>query len=121
MRKESDRGSANASVAHWWHQRLTAVALIPLGLWLAFALTGVDVASHAAFVAWISEPLTAILLGLLAVAGTYHSWLGVQVVLEDYVTHPRRLRVSLLLSLIAHLVVLAAGLFAILRVALGVA
>ena len=121
MSKAGDHGPANASVTHWWHQRLTAVALIPLGLWLAIALTKIDLGSQAALVAWIAEPQNAILLGLLAVAGAYHSWLGVQVVLEDYVTQAGQLKVSLLLSLLAHVLVPAACLFAILRVAVGVA
>jgi succinate dehydrogenase / fumarate reductase membrane anchor subunit len=121
MGTTGDRSSSGASVAHWWHQRLTAVALIPLGLWLAFAVLGIDLGSRAALVGWIAEPLHAILLGLLAIAGAYHSWLGVRVVLEDYVPDAGRLRVSLGLSLVAHLVAVAVCLYAILRIAFGVA
>ena len=121
MSKSGDRKAAKASVAHWWHQRVTAVALLPLGLWLAFALAGIDVGTQAALVAWIGKPLNAILLGLLATGGAYHSWLGVQVVLEDYVPNPGQLRFSLTLSLIVHALVLVACLFAILRVVFGAA
>ena len=119
MSKVRDREEAKASVAHWWHQRLTAVGLIPLGLWLALSLPGVDLGTQAAVVAWIGKPSNAILLGLLAIGGAYHSWLGVQVVLEDYVPDPRQLLISLWLSLVAHVVAVAACLFAILRIALG--
>jgi succinate dehydrogenase / fumarate reductase membrane anchor subunit len=116
-----DRSAQKTAVAHWWHQRLTAVALILLGLWFALSLIIVDPRSQAELLAWIGHPATAILLGLLALAGTYHSWLGVQVVLEDYVPDAGQLRFSLALSLVAHVVVLAACLFAILRVVLGFA
>ena len=114
-----DRDETDASVAHWWHQRLTAVALIPLSLWFAFGLTGIDLGSQAAVVAWIGGPLNATLLGLLATSGVYHSWLGVRVVLEDYVPDEGQLRVSLACSQAAHAVVLAVCLFAILRVVFG--
>jgi succinate dehydrogenase / fumarate reductase membrane anchor subunit len=119
MSKAGVRGAHKTSVTHWWHQRLTAVALILLGLWFALSLIIIDPGSLAELLAWMGNPATAILLGLLALAGTYHSWLGVQVVLEDYVPHAGQLRFSLALSLIAHVVVLAACLFAILRIALG--
>jgi succinate dehydrogenase / fumarate reductase membrane anchor subunit len=85
MSKVAGRAHGNASTSHWWHQRLTAVALIPLGLWFAFTLPGIELGSHAAVAGWIREPLTAILLTLTAICLAYHSWLGVRVVLEDYV------------------------------------
>jgi len=121
MSKADDRSSRKSTVVHWWHQRLTAVALIPLGLWLALSLPGLDLGSQAALVAWIREPMTAILLGLLALAGTYHSWLGVHEVLVDYVPDAAQFRVTLLLSLVAHVGVLAACLYAILRIVFGAA
>jgi succinate dehydrogenase / fumarate reductase membrane anchor subunit len=121
MRTSGDSGAHKSTVAHWWHQRLTAVALIALGLWLAIALTRIDLGSQVALVAWIGEPLNATLLGLLSIAATYHSSLGVQVVLEDYVPDAGQLRLSLLLSRVAHGAVLATCLFAILGAALGAA
>lgn len=117
--RTGNRGAHSSSVAHWWHQRLTAVALVPLGLWLAWTLPGLDLGSQAALVAWLGRPLNAILLGLLAIAAAYHSWLGVRVVLEDYVPDAGQLRRSLGFSLVAHLVAVAACLYAILRIAFG--
>ena len=121
MSKAGQRTAHHSSVAHWWHQRLTAVALIPLGLWLALSLPALELGSQAALVAWLQEPRTSILLGLLALGGAYHSWLGVQVVLEDYVPDASQLRLSLALSFVAHVAVVAVCLYAILRVAFGVA
>ena len=112
-------GSARGGVGHWWHQRLTAVALIPLGLWFALSLPGLDLGSHAALVAWIREPLTAILLALFAVCVVYHSWLGVQVVLEDYIGAKGAKLAALLLSFFAHAFMAAVCLFSILKIAVG--
>jgi len=112
-------GAAKEGPSHWWHQRLTAVALLPLGLWFALALPSVELGSHAAVIAWIREPMTAILLTLTVICLVYHSWLGVRVVLEDYVGGQGAKIVALLLSSFAHAFLLAVCLFSILKVALG--
>jgi succinate dehydrogenase / fumarate reductase membrane anchor subunit len=119
MTKRSSRGSARASTTHWWHQRLTAMALIPLGLWLALTLPAIELGSHSAVIAWLGEPQSAILLGLTAICLSYHSWLGVRVVLEDYVHGATASPVALLLCTLAHVVVLGACLFALLGIAFG--
>ena len=80
-------GSAKEGVHHWWAQRMTAVALVPLSLWFVcgvIRLIGVD---HATAVAWFKAPVVATLMVLLIVATFYHAALGLQVVLEDYVHH----------------------------------
>jgi succinate dehydrogenase / fumarate reductase membrane anchor subunit len=112
-------GSAKGGTSHWWHQRVTAVAMVPLGLWFAIALLGVDLGSRAALVAWIGEPMTAILLALTVSCLSYHSWLGVSVVLEDYVGGKAAKVVALLLSALGHAFVFAVCLFSILRIAFG--
>ena len=83
MSRAGEGSAHGSSVPHWWHQRVTAVALIPLGLWLGLSLPGLDLGSQAAVIAWMREPMTAILLGLLALCAAYHSWLGVGEVLEE--------------------------------------
>ena len=83
-------GSAKEGVHHWWAQRMTAVALVPLGLWFVagvISLIGVD---HAAAVRWFKSPVNATLMVLVIVATFYHAALGLQVVLEDYVHHEGR-------------------------------
>jgi succinate dehydrogenase / fumarate reductase membrane anchor subunit len=112
-------GSAKAGVAHWWHQRLTAIALLPLGLWLACSLIGLELHSHPAVVDWLREPLTAVLLSLMVICLIYHSWLGVRVVLEDYVGGEGARLGALLLSFFLHAFLLAVCLFSVLRIALG--
>ena len=112
-------GSAKGGSEHWWVQRLTAVALIPLGLWLAISLASFESISYAALVVWVQQPMTAILLILTVSTLVYHSHLGVQVVLEDYVHGHGVKVVSLALSAFAHVFLAVATLFSILKVAFG--
>ena len=114
-------GSAKEGPSHWWSQRVTAVALVPLGLWFVLALPGLDLGAHAELVAWIRDPLTAVLLCLFVGCVTYHSWLGIQVVVEDYVGGKSAKIVVLLLSAFAHAFLLAACLYSILKIGFGTA
>ena len=112
-------GSAKEGAEHWWAQRLTAVALVPLGLWLAFALGGLDELSYDSVVAFIGQPLNSILLILTVFALSYHSHLGVQVVVEDYVHGPSIKVITIVAVSFAHVAVTVAGVFAVLKVAFG--
>jgi succinate dehydrogenase / fumarate reductase membrane anchor subunit len=110
-------GSAKAGAQHWWLQRVTAVALIPLGLWLAISLFALDDFAYTAVIAWAQRPVTSILLILTVLVVSYHSNLGVQVVIEDYV-HTAALKTAALVgSVLAHFGLCVAALFAILRIA----
>jgi len=106
-------GSAKTGAEHWWVQRLTAVALIPLTLWLVFSLTGLVGADHATVVVWLSSPFRLALLILFLLVMFHHAALGLQVVIEDYVHHEDiRLAIlvvtKLLLWLLAAVAVLSA-------------
>ena len=89
-------GSAKSGTGHWWSQRLTAIALVPLTLWFVGAVATRAGANHAEMVAWLSSPWNACLMILLIVATFYHAWLGMQVVIEDYV-HDERFKIAGLL------------------------
>ena len=78
-------GSAKEGTHHWWHQRLTAIALIPLCIWFAISLVWLSGASYQEAAAWLGEPVPAALMLLLIAFGLYHLKLGMQVVIEDYV------------------------------------
>jgi succinate dehydrogenase / fumarate reductase membrane anchor subunit len=111
-------GSAKEGVAHWWAQRVTALALVPLTLWLAIAMIGLVGADHAAFVAWVRSPMPAVLLILLLVATFYHTALGLQVVIEDYV-HGEALRLgSLIIMRLLCILFAVRGILAVLQMAL---
>ncbi|MCS6892657.1 MAG: succinate dehydrogenase, hydrophobic membrane anchor protein [Rhodovarius sp.] len=110
-------GSAKAGTRHWWLQRVTSLALLPLMLWFvvaALSLVGADYAEVRAFVA---APLHAVLLLLLIGALFHHMAAGLQVVAEDYIRH-EALRLGTILLIKAACVLLAAiAAFSVLRVA----
>jgi succinate dehydrogenase / fumarate reductase membrane anchor subunit len=110
-------GSAKEGVAHWWAQRLTAIALIPLLLWFVVDVISLTGAPRAAVVAWLHSPFAAITTVLLLIAVFYHMALGVQVVVEDYV-HSEWSKITLLvLNKFVAFALAAAGIFAVLRIA----
>lgn len=111
------KGSAGHGAGHWWSQRLTAVALLPLTLWFAVALLTMNSFAYADIAAWVAEPFHAIGLAALIIALLYHSQLGLQVVVEDYV-HTGWLKVSTLIGLkLAHAGLGIAGLYAVILIA----
>jgi succinate dehydrogenase membrane anchor subunit len=112
-------GNAKGAAEHWWLQRTTAVALLLLGLWFAYELLTLRGFDYASVVAWVREPVTSILLILFVVAAGYHSALGVQVVIEDYVTGKGTRAATLMASTLAHVGLTIAAVFAVLKIAFG--
>lgn len=112
-------GSAKEGVQHWWLQRLSALALIPLSLWLVASLVAQLGADHAVVLAWIGEPVTVALLLLTIFATFYHAQLGLQVVIEDYVHRDGAKIAAILLVKAASLVLGLAGVLAVLFIAFG--
>ena len=112
-------GSAKQGVHHWWAQRITAVALIPLVAWFAVSLVMLSGADHMAVRAWIGSPVVMVLLILTIVIGLHHGQLGMQVVIEDYVHNDgMKLALIVLMRFIAVFFGLAA-IVAILRIGFG--
>ncbi len=82
-------GSAKDGVSHWWLQRVTAVALIPLGIWFVTAIISGLLSPDIRIVAhWFASPMHSFLLVLLLCASFFHAKLGLQVVIEDYIHCP---------------------------------
>ena len=79
-------GSARAGAAHWWAQRITSLALLPLTLWFLCAMIRMIGATRDDVVFWMAGPLPIVLMIALVIATFYHLQLGLQVVIEDYVT-----------------------------------
>jgi succinate dehydrogenase / fumarate reductase membrane anchor subunit len=114
-------GSAKEGVSHWWSQRVTAVGLLLLGLWFVSSLLRLGSFGHEAVVAWIGIPTNAVPLSLLIGTAAYHSQLGVQVVVEDYVSNKGWKIATMLLVNFIHVAVAALGVFSVLRIAFGAA
>lgn len=112
-------GAAKEGVHHWWMQRLTSVALVPLAVWFVVSLLTLPVLDHAAVVAWMRQSWTALLLVLFVLVACRHSQLGVRVVIEDYVHAAGFKTLSLVLVTFAHVLLGAAGVLAVLKVAFG--
>ena len=112
-------GSAKEGTDHWWMQRVTAVALVLLGGWFMVSFAGLSDYSLEAVTTWVRQPMNAIVLLLGSVTLAYHSMLGVQVVLEDYVHGPGLKVFSLILNKFVHVFLGLAAVLAVLNVALG--
>lgn len=112
-------GSAKEGTHHFWVQRVTAVALIPLTLWFVFSLAQLPAGSYEAVRWWVAAPSVAVALVLFLACALYHSMLGVQVVIEDYIAADGTKIVALLLSKFAHTVAAVVGIFSVLKIALA--
>jgi succinate dehydrogenase / fumarate reductase, membrane anchor subunit len=115
MSKVLGRGSAGEGVGHWWMQRVTAVALLPLTIWFVISILGQSLQSYDAMRGWLGQPWVAVFTTLLVFTLALHSKLGVQVVIEDYVHGKGAKTTLLLLSTFIHVMAAVAGIYAILR------
>ena len=114
-----DVGSSGQGTAHWWRQRVSAVALVPLIVWFVIAVVSVPIADPPSVVRWIRGGMHALLLIALVLAAAQHSYLGTRVIVEDYVGGFKA-RVATLVTLqFVHIILAGAGALSVLRVALG--
>ncbi len=106
-------GSAKHGFSHWWWQRVTAIALIPLVIWFVVSVLSIVSGGHAQASAWLSQPLNATLMLLFVLTGLYHAQTGLQTVIEDYI-HIKWL--NLLMLLLVKFAAVAMALMAIISV-----
>lgn len=111
-------GSAREGTSHFWHQRLTALLLIPLVLWIGFSIAALPL-DHATLVDWVQQPLVTVALVLLIMALFYHTQLGLQIVIEDYISSHARRTLVLLLSNLFCLLFGIVGVVSVLKISLG--
>jgi succinate dehydrogenase / fumarate reductase membrane anchor subunit len=109
-------GSAKAGVETWWRERVTAVALVPITLWFVGSLIAQSGSDYAHFVSWLKAPVTTILIVLMLIGAFWHTALGLQVIIEDYV-HTAAKIPALILARLACFALAAAGILATLRIA----
>lgn len=112
-------GSAKDGTRHWWIQRATAVGLLMLGLWFLVSFAALDDYRHADLLGWAARPINATLLLIAGVTLAWHSSLGMQVVIEDYVHGSALKVVALLLNRFIHVFLAIAAVLAVLKIALG--
>jgi len=111
-------GTGHNAVHHWWVQRLTALALLPLTVWLLAGLVRLPLTDFATVTAWISLGWNPVLMSLLVLVMCWHSSLGVQVIVEDYIHSAAARTLVLVLSKFAHMLLAATGIYAVLHIAL---
>ncbi len=112
-------GSARAGSGHWWLERLTSIALVPLTLWFIAAVISLEGTTRVGMIAWLHAPVPLVLILCLVVATFWHMALGLQVVIEDYV-HQELPRMALLLAVRAVCILAAVFcVIAALRLGLG--
>ena len=110
-------GASHSGTGHFWRERLTSVALIPLSLWFAYAMLGLAGTNEVAVVSFLAHPWNAILMAAFAVISFYHLSLGLQVVIDDYI---HTTGIKLFLLILVRFVAIAAGIscvFALIRIA----
>ncbi|MFT5173318.1 MAG: succinate dehydrogenase / fumarate reductase membrane anchor subunit [Gammaproteobacteria bacterium] len=112
-------GSAKSGTHHWWMQRLTALALVPLMLWLVWSMACLSGLDYAAAIAWVSSPITSVLLITTLLGLVYHAMLGLQVVIEDYVHAEGVKFISLIALKFVCLLLALASVLAVLRISLA--
>ena len=112
-------GSAKQGTEHFWAQRVTAIALVPLALWFVASLAAYTGADHATAKAWLAEPFSAVVMVLLVVTGFHHAQLGLQVVIEDYVSTEWVKVFSIIVVKLGALALGVAAIFSVLKIAFG--
>ena len=111
-------GAAGHGAGHWWAQRVSAIALVPLLLWLVWSLAGGSATDYVALTTWLGAPVNVILMILLLIAAFHHAALGLQVIAEDYIHSRLRFAVIAFVQL-ACFTGGAAGIVATLVIALS--
>ncbi|MGU3399085.1 succinate dehydrogenase, hydrophobic membrane anchor protein [Brucellaceae bacterium D45D] len=112
-------GSAKEGTGHFWYQRMSAVALVPLVMFFIVLIISLHGASYTEVRAALSHPLTAIIMALFVLTGVYHMRLGMQVIIEDYIHSEGMKIVLVMLNTFFAAVVGFACVFAILKLSFG--
>ncbi len=112
-------GSAHHGSKHWLSERMTSIALIPLGLWSVYSFLNLATVGYDGAVEWLQSPVNAVLLALTLAIVFYHMHLGMRVILEDYIEHKGARFGWILLSAAVSLLGALLSIYSILKVALG--
>lgn len=109
-------GSSKEGTHHWWMQRVSSIALVPLSLYWLCSLKHITDTDQMAFTAWLGQPVNGIAAILFIIAAFYHAMLGLQVIIEDYVHGEGMKLASLLLNKLVFFALGAVCIFAVLYI-----
>ena len=113
-------GSAGTGTDHFWAQRVTSVAGIPLTVGFIVIVATLVGRNHAATVQILGSPIVALTMILFIATSVYHMWIGMQVIIEDYVNDPLRKAMMAMINTFFSCVVGLASIFAVLKLSFGV-
>ena len=113
-------GSSNEGVNHWWSQRISGIALIPLIIWFLISAHHIFGSDLGEFKVWLGANANPVLLSLLIYASLYHGQMGLQVVIEDYIHLPFLKYALILFSKFTAIVFGGYSIFVIIRLSTGV-
>lgn len=119
LKKAKGLGSAHEGADHWLMQKITALANIPLVIWLIFSIVGLQGASYGQFTAWMGQPVNAVLMILLVISVLYHAKLGTQVIAEDYISCECFKMIKLIGMKLFFSAIGVACIFSVLKIAFG--
>ena len=112
-------GSAKAGSHHWWSQRVTAVALVPLTLWFVYSALMLAGSDYESGIKWLAQPTNGIFMVLLVISTFHHLQLGLQVIIEDYVHHEAVKLIALVVMKLSSIGFAVAAIFSIIKVSFG--
>ena len=117
LHKVRGLGASHSGTGHFWRQRITAVALVPLGLWFTYAILGLIGTNEVAILSFLAHPWNALLMAAFAATMLYHMSLGLQVVVDDYI-HSTGMKIfCLLLIRFVMIATTVTCIFALIRIA----
>lgn len=109
----------HSSTEHFWVQRLTALGLVPLVIWLCFSMTLLPEASYEAVISWLELPFNAIMMITLVIVSFQHAHMGIQVIIEDYISnYAARLAGILVVKFLSYFLMIV-GIYSIVKITLG--
>ena len=117
LHKVQGLGASHSGTGHFWRERLTSAALIPLSLWFAYAMVGLIDTNEVTIVSFLAKPWNAILMGLFVVISFYHLNLGLQQILDDYVHAPGMKLFLRLVVTVVWIIASVIAVFALVRIA----
>ena len=112
-------GSAKGGTSHWWAQRVTAVALVPLSTWFVFSIINLVGVDREGLKVWVNGPVSFVLMVLFLIALFYHMQLGLQVVIEDYVHNEKNKVIALILNKLLAVFLVVSSITALMKIAFG--
>lgn len=119
LAKAKGLGTSPDATHHFWLQRLSAIALIPLTLWFCFSIALLPEASYISVITWLQSPFNNLLMIIIVLLSFHHVQLGLQVIIEDYIRHyGYRLAVLIISKFISYLMMVL-GVYSLIKIALG--